>query len=152
MAPLNDTTIVLPDLIGQCVFALETHPSLSQDIGAKSNAWLFAGCPALAAPQRAAIAREQLGSLAAYTWPHTDERRLRILADFVIFLYRLDDIAEALKDITQIGHLVLNAMWFPDRYVPTREQPEHEPSLSALTRSYAIHLTSCHIDAQPLSI
>ena len=63
--------------------------------------------------------------------------RLRVVSDFMYYLFRLDDISDGMvrSGTRGLADAVMNALWFPDRYMPTasvlaaREQGEAEGSI-----------------------
>ncbi|CCM04708.1 uncharacterized protein FIBRA_06895 [Fibroporia radiculosa] len=145
------TSFVLPDLIAHCTFPLTRHPD-GEAIAAASDRWLDDNCPDLSPKKRAAIYTLKSGILTAHCYPNATASRLRIVADFLIYLFHLDNISDAMAErgTEQLADAVMNAHWFPERYAPThfqgKEQPEGEYSASRLARDY---WSRCIKDAKP---
>ena len=38
------------------------------------------------------------------------------------------------RETDELGNVVMNALWFPESYKPTKGQPEDEPNPGKLTR------------------
>ena len=70
--------------------------------------------------------------------------RLRVVSDFMYYLFRLDDISDGMvrRGAEGLADKVMNALWFPDRYMPTTPEeyagagvhPEEEISAAKLAR------------------
>ena len=61
---------------------------------------------------------------------------MRIVADFLGYLFHLDNISDGMltKETDVLADTVMNAHWFPERYTPTKSQPEKEISAGKLAR------------------
>ncbi|KAI0351509.1 terpenoid synthase [Trametes cingulata] len=138
---------ILPDLVGHCHFPLTYHPN-GDAIAAESVRWLDEGCPELSPKARAALYGLQAGELTAYCYPHCSDERLRVVSDFMNYLFHLDNISDGMmrKGTEELSDVVMNALWFPDRYIPTKGQPSTEASAGKMARDY---WTRCIRDAKP---
>ncbi|KAM5532938.1 hypothetical protein V8D89_013404 [Ganoderma adspersum] len=142
---------VLPDLVSHCNFPLAYHPH-GDDVAAESVRWLDEGCPELSPRGRKALYGLQAGELTAYCYPYCSTERLRVVSDFMNYLFHLDNISDGMmrKGTEELADSVMNALWFPDRYMPTacdgKEQPADEASAGKLARDY---WTRCTRDAKP---
>ena len=134
---------VLPDLVSHCNFPLAYHPH-GDDVAAESVKWLDDGCPELSPRGRKALYGLQAGELTAYCYPYCSTERLRVVSDFMNYLFHLDNISDGMmrKGTEELADSVMNALWFPDRYMPTacdgKEQPVDETSAGKLAREYVI--------------
>ena len=122
--PSKPTHFVLPDLVGHCTFPLRAHPQ-GDAIAAESVLWLLDNCPEVAdAPRaRAALHGLRAGELTARCYPDCSAARLRVVSDFMYYLFHLDDISDGMvrRGTEGLEDAVMNALWFPDRYMPTVE-------------------------------
>ncbi|PCH37689.1 terpenoid synthase [Wolfiporia cocos MD-104 SS10] len=142
---------VLPDLVSHCNFPLTRHPN-AEAIAAESDQWLDTNCPELPPKRRAAIYTLKSGILTAHCYPNAEDKRLRVVADFLVYLFHLDNISDKMvvSGTEQLADVVMNAHWFPERYMPThypgKEQPSKEFSAGKLARDY---WSRCIKDAKP---
>ncbi|KAI0780394.1 terpenoid synthase [Trametes elegans] len=142
---------ILPDLVGHCSFPLVYHPD-GDAVAAESVRWLDEGCPELSPKARAALYGLQAGELTAYCYPYCSTARLRVVSDFMNYLFHLDNISDGMmrKSTEELADVVMNALWFPDHYEPTRcpgkPQPAAEPSAGKMARDYWVR---CIRDAGP---
>jgi len=117
------------------------HPNATA-IAAASDEWLDKGSPELSPKKRAAVYTLKSGILTAQCYPNCSDEHLRVACDFLIYLFHLDNISDGMmsKGTEQLADVVMNAHWFPDKYMPTRapgkEQPEEEFSAGKLARDY----------------
>ncbi|KAI0647578.1 terpenoid synthase [Trametes meyenii] len=148
---MNVPHFILPDLVGHCRFPLTYHPH-GDAVAAASVKWLEAGCPELSPKARTALHGRQAGELTAYCYPTCAPERLRVVSDFMNYLFHLDNISDGMmgRGTEELADVVMNALWFPDRYVPTRcpgkAQPAKEVSAGKMAREY---WTRCIQDAKP---
>ena len=84
----SDITFILPDLISQCKFPLRYHPQ-GDEVAKESAEWLDARCPRLNLRQRDAMYGLQGGVLAAYSYTTGPKDRLRVIADYINYLFHL---------------------------------------------------------------
>ena len=130
---------ILPDLVSHCNFPLAYHPH-GDDVAAESVRWLDEGCPELSPKARKALYGLQAGELTAYCYPFCSTERLRVVSDFMNYLFHLDNVSDGMmrKGTEELADCVMNALWFPDRYMPTacegKEQPMDEVSAGKLAR------------------
>ncbi|OJT10931.1 Alpha-muurolene synthase [Trametes pubescens] len=145
--PSQPTEFILPDLVSHCTFPLTYHPD-GDAVAAESIRWLDEGCPELSPKARTALYGLQAGELTAYCYPHCSAPRLRVVSDFMTYLFHLDNISDGMmhSGTEALSDVVMNALWLPDRYVPTARQPAAEASAGAMARDY---WTRCIRDAKP---
>ncbi|TBU35420.1 terpenoid synthase [Dichomitus squalens] len=142
---------ILPDLVSHCSFPLAYHPH-GDAVAAESVRWLDEGCPELSPKARKALYGLQAGELTAYCYPFCSTERLRVVSDFMNYLFHLDNVSDGMmrKGTEELADCVMNALWFPDRYMPTtcegKDQPIEEVSAGKLARDY---WTRCTRDAKP---
>ena len=137
---------ILPDLVSHCDFPLAYHPH-GDDVAAESVRWLDEGCPELSPKARKALYGLQAGELTAYCYPFCSTERLRVVSDFMNYLFHLDNISDGMMHTgtEELADTVMNALWFPDRYMPTTEcaggaQPAEEASAGKLAREWVVRL------------
>lgn len=129
----------LPDLVSHCPFPLTYHPN-GDAIATESDKWLDQGCPELSDKQRRKLYGLKAGELTAYCYPTCDDEHLRVVCDFMNYLFHLDNISDGMltKETHVLSDSVMNALWFPTSYRPTstpgREQPSEEISSGKLAR------------------
>lgn len=82
------SSFILPDLVSHCHFPLSYHVN-GDEIAKESLEWLEAGCPDLNDEQRQAFRGLQAGVLAAYCYTTGPAKRLRVVADFLGYLFHL---------------------------------------------------------------
>jgi hypothetical protein len=137
----EDTHFILPDLVSHCKFPLVYHPQ-GDEIANQSVTWLDTNCPDLNPKQRQALYGLQAGELTAFCYPYCTPERLRIVSDFMNYLFHLDNISDGMmtKDTDLLSDAVMNALWHSDRYMPTstpgKEQPADEINAGKLAREY----------------
>ncbi|KAH9848860.1 terpenoid synthase [Lenzites betulinus] len=138
---------ILPDLVSHCNFPLVYHPE-GDAVAAESVKWLDQGCPELSPKARTALYGLQAGELTAYCYPTCTAPRLRVVSDFMNYLFHLDNISDGMmhKGTEELSDVVMNALWFPDRYAPTTGQPAAEASAGRMAREY---WSRCIQDAKP---
>ena len=135
------TSFILPDLVSHCHFPLTYHPD-GDEVAAQSDRWLDLGCPELSPKKRKALYGLKAGELTAYCYPTCDKEHLRVVSDFMNYLFHLDNISDGMmkSDTDVLADVVMNALWYPENYRPTnasgKEQPEEEISAGKLAREY----------------
>jgi alpha-muurolene/germacrene-A/gamma-muurolene/(+)-delta-cadinol synthase len=135
------TAFQVPDLQSHCPFPAAYHKN-GDAIAAASEKWVENGCRVFTADMRRHIASLGSGQLAAYCYNQCSDERFRIICDFMLVLFLLDDLSDDLmtKDTEILADVVMNAMNFPESYRPTqtkgKEQPLLESDASILTREY----------------
>jgi hypothetical protein len=132
-------TFILPDLVSHCHFPLTYHPD-GDEVAEQSDRWLDLGCPELSPKKRKALYGLKAGELTAYCYPTCDKEHLRVVSDFMNYLFHLDNISDGMmkSDTDVLADMVMNALWLPEEYRPThapgKEQPEEEISAGKLAR------------------
>ncbi|KAF8588089.1 terpenoid synthase [Ramaria rubella] len=144
MAPVSRSTVTafrLPDLISNCPFPVAYHKN-GDAIAAASEKWVEQGCRVFTEDMRRHLRGLMAGQLAAYCYNKCSDERFRVICDFMLVLFLLDDLSDDLmtKDTEILADVVMNAIAFPEAYRPThtkgKEQPEIESDASSLTRDY----------------
>jgi len=145
------TSFTLPDLVGHCHFPLTYNPH-GDDVAPQSDRWLDVGCPELTPKKRAALYGLKAGELTAFCYPTCDAEHLRVVSDFMNYLFHLDNISDGMmtRETDVLSDVVMNALWYPEAYRPThapgKEQPEEEISAGKMARDY---WARCIKDAGP---
>ena len=87
---------------------------------------LLSDCLEVTASPRARGALHGLraGELTAMCYPTCSAARLRVVSDFMYYLFHLDDISDGMvrRGTEELAGAVMNALWFPDRYMPTGDE------------------------------
>ena len=131
----------LPALVSYCPFTAEFHPN-GNAIAAASEKWVENACRVFTPDMRRHMDGLMSGQLAAYCYNRCSDERFRLICDFMIVLFLLDDLSDDLltKETEVLTDVVMNAMNFPQWYRPThtkgKVQPELESDASILTREY----------------
>ncbi|TFK36365.1 isoprenoid synthase domain-containing protein [Crucibulum laeve] len=131
------TSFILPDLVSHCNFRLSYHPN-GDEVAQQSVDWLDSNCTDLNAKQRRALRGLQAGELTAYCYHTTTPGRLRVVSDFMNYLFHLDNISDGMmtRETDVLADVVMNALWFSDRYMPTKDQSEEELNPGKLARDF----------------
>lgn len=87
-SPDQPTSFILPDLVSHCTFPLKYHPN-GDEIAQQSVHWLDSNCPDLSLKQRRALRGLQAGELTAYCYHTASPARLRVVSDFMNYLFHL---------------------------------------------------------------
>ncbi|KAF8077664.1 terpenoid synthase [Lyophyllum atratum] len=151
VAHSHPTSFILPDLVSHCNFPLIYHPN-GDEIAQQSVTWLDSNCPDLMPKMRRALRGLQAGELTAFCYNTTTPERLRVVSDFMNYLFHLDNISDGMmtRETDVLSDCVMNALWFSDSYMPTavlgKEQPEDELNPGKLARDF---WARCITDAGP---
>ena len=145
VAPITSTTseFELPDLFSCCPFPAIYHKN-GDAISAISEKWFENSCRVFTEDMRRHIRGLMAGQLTAFCYNQCSDDRLRIVCDFMLTLFLLDDLSDDLmtKDTEILADVVMNAMNFPESYRPTQSkgkvQPQVESDASRLTRKYVL--------------
>ena len=147
---------VLPDLVSHCKFELNYHPK-GDKIAQQSVNWLDSNCPDLNPKQRKALRGLQAGELTAFCYNTCLPERLRVVSDFMNYLFHLyvfldpnrvsvspgserDNISDGMmtRETDILSDCVMNALWLSEKYAPTKsfgkEQPADELNPGKLAR------------------
>ncbi|KAF8483210.1 terpenoid synthase [Gautieria morchelliformis] len=137
----NHSTFQLPDLTSHCQFTLTCHPN-GGIIGKASAEWYQNGCSDFTDKKRKDLIGLKADVLAGYVYHDTDDEHLRVVCDFMNFIFLLDDVSDGLltKDTKVLAHIVSNALQNPHSYrrilANGMELPEQEPDVSKLARDF----------------
>jgi hypothetical protein len=113
------SSFVLPDLVNHCPFTPTYHDD-GDAIAAESVQWIISNSPHFTQKQVAAMRGLQAGKLVAYCYNNCTSERLRVVSDFVCYLFHLDDISDGYlaRDAEGLGDCVMNAFEWPHDYRP----------------------------------
>ncbi|KAL4267704.1 Alpha-muurolene synthase [Pleurotus pulmonarius] len=145
------SSFILPDLVSHCKFPLTYHPQ-GDEIALQSVTWLDSMCPDLSPKARKALWGLQAGELTAYCYPDSTAERLRVVSDFMNYLFHLDNISDGMmtRETDVLADSVMNALWYPEEYKPThakgKVQPAEELNAGKIARDY---WSRCITDAGP---
>ena len=114
---------ILPDLVGHCPFSPTYHDD-GDAIAAESVEWIISHSPHFTQKQVAKMRGLQAGQLTAYCYNNCASDHLRIVSDFMYYLFHLDDISDGhlARDAEGLANCVMNAFEWPDNYRPLRNQ------------------------------
>ncbi|KAJ7080410.1 terpenoid synthase [Mycena belliarum] len=132
---------ILPDLFSDCPFPLIYHRD-GDVVAQESVDWLDSGCSELSPKGRKALHGLKAGELTAYCYYTAPPERLRIISDFMNYLFHLDNISDGMmtRDTEVLSDAVMNALWYSDSYKPTsamnKEQPAQELNAAKLARDF----------------
>lgn len=112
----DESVILFPDLILYCGYSLRVNPYRLSVVDA-SERWLLDGAY-LSDKKRKAFLRLKAGDLASMCYPDVSAKSLRIVADFMNYLFKLDDWTDEFEaeDIDGMRDCVLAALWDPLHY------------------------------------
>lgn len=84
----QDTSFVIPDLVSHCTYPLIYHPN-GDEVAKESVEWLESNCPDLSPKGRRALHSLRAGELTAFCYNNTTPERLRVVSDFLTYLFHL---------------------------------------------------------------
>ena len=87
-ADKQPTSFIIPDLVSHCAFSLSYNVH-GDEVARQSMDWLDGNCSDLNAEQRRALRGLQAGELTAYCYTTTSPQRLRVVSDFMNYLFHL---------------------------------------------------------------
>ncbi|KIM48679.1 hypothetical protein M413DRAFT_83524 [Hebeloma cylindrosporum] len=134
-------SFILPDLVSHCSFSLSYHVD-GDEIAQRSVDWLNSRCPDLNPKQRHALRGLQAGELTAYCYHTATPERLRVVSDFMNYLFHLDNISDGMmtRETDLLADVVMNALWYSEKYMPTKvpgkEQADEELNPGKLARDF----------------
>ncbi|KAJ7193852.1 terpenoid synthase [Mycena pura] len=135
------TSFVLPDLVSHCAYQHIYHRD-GDVVAQESVDWLDSSCPDLSPKQRKALRGLKAGELTAYCYHTAPTDRLRVISDFMNYLFHLDNISDGMmtRDTEVLSDVVMNALWFNKVYRPTetagKVQPSEELNAGKLARDF----------------
>ncbi|KAF8811256.1 terpenoid synthase [Phlegmacium glaucopus] len=126
-------SFIIPDLVSHCTFPLSYNAN-GDEIAKQSVEWLDANCPDFNAKQRRALRGLQAGELAAYCYPTAPPERLRVVSDVMNYFFYLDNISDGMmtRETDVLADVVMNALWFPDKYMPTNGAGKEQPTVELI--------------------
>ncbi|KAG9313621.1 isoprenoid synthase domain-containing protein [Chiua virens] len=116
-SPSTHTTLLLPDLISHCTFDLHIDRN-HKLVSIESKRWLFNGDSDLDDASRHAFHGLKGGKLTAMCYPNVGYPQLRVCADFLNWLFHLDNLSDDMTDrgLDEVANLVMNSMYHPHTY------------------------------------
>ncbi len=147
--PLEPITIRLPNLISYCSVPPRLNPR-SQDLNIQSAKWLEDRCPQLTKKQRAKLYGLRAGHYSALVFPTCDGDRLRVISDFILYSFLVDDITDGMtrSEVEAFADVIMNAFWFVDSYRPTTtgqvKQSTEEIPVGKIAREYVTSSLAFH--------
>jgi alpha-muurolene/germacrene-A/gamma-muurolene synthase len=122
---LEPTFFVLPDLVSYCPLSPTFHDD-GDAVSAESLSWILSGSPHFTERKVAAMRGLQSGALTAYCYNDCPSDRLRLICDFLKFLFHLDDVSDGYlaRDAEGLANIVMNAFEWPDSFRPLPGQPD----------------------------
>ncbi|GJJ14034.1 hypothetical protein Clacol_008291 [Clathrus columnatus] len=143
----NQPGFFIPDLWAHCPYPV-LYQKNGDEVGATSEKWVQDSCRVITPLLRQTITRLGAPQLAAYCYNQCSDERFRLVCDFMITLFLLDDLSDdlATQDSEIFSDIVMNALHFPESYRPTqskgKEQPILELDCSKLTRDYWLRMST----------
>ncbi|KAJ6526274.1 isoprenoid synthase domain-containing protein [Mycena vulgaris] len=140
-AKATPTSFIIPDLVSHCPFPLVYHPN-GDVVAQESVDWLDTSCSELSPKQRKALHGLKAGELTAYCYHTTPPERLRVISDFMNYLFHLDNISDGMmtRDTEVLSDAVMNSLWLSHSYRPTsgpnKVQPSEELNAGKLARDF----------------
>ena len=123
---LEPTFFILPDFLSfYCPFSLTFHDD-GDAIVTDSLNWILSYSPHFTQRKVTAMRGLQAGVLTAYCYNNCTSGRLRVVNDFLTYLFHLDDVSDGYlaRDAEGLANLVMNAFEWPDHFRPIRGQPD----------------------------
>ena len=120
---LEPISFVLPNFTSLSTFPLTYHDN-GDAIAAECLNWIVSFSPHFTPSKVAAMRGLQAGELTAYCYNNCPSSRLRVVGDFLTFLFHLDDVSDGYfaRDAEGLANLVMNALEWPDAFRPVRGQ------------------------------
>ena len=121
---VEPTFFILPDFL-YYPFPLTFHDD-GDAVEAESLNWILSYSLHLTQRKVAGMRGLQAGVLTAYCYNNCTSERLRVVSDFLNYLFFLDDVSEGYlaRDTEGLANLVMNAFEWPDHFRPIRGQPD----------------------------
>jgi len=112
---LAPTFFVLPDLVSHCPFS-PTYHNDGDAVAAESLDWILSYVPHFTQDKVTAMRGLQAGELTAYCYHNCSRDRLRVVSDFMNYLFHLDNISDGFlaRDAAGLADWVMNAFEWPD--------------------------------------
>ncbi|KAI0749320.1 terpenoid synthase [Daedaleopsis nitida] len=112
----SSPSFALPDLLSDCPYPLRCNAHC-EAVARASEAWMLADAN-FSPRRRDAFLGLLAGELAAACYPDTDAPRLRVAADFLNFLFTLDDWSDefSAEDTYGLAECVMRALWDPEGF------------------------------------
>lgn len=138
--PPSASTFQLPDLVSYCQTLPLRYHKHGDSVAAASDKWFEHGSPNFTEQKRRRLYGLKAGNLTAYCYNDCDDEHLRVVCDYMNYLFHLDDLSDGMmmKDTSVLSDVVMNAFKHPHAYhpIPTKanEPPPEEPHVSRLAR------------------
>lgn len=143
-APRKVDSIVLPDLVSHCTFALRRNP-FGKKVGAGSEAWLLR-TGNISVKKQKAFHGLKGGLLTAMCYPECGPQELRVCCDYLVYLFHLDNISDCMgnegaghegKGTAGTADIVMNCLYHPRTY-------RTNARVGKMTKEY-VSLSSPHV-------
>lgn len=133
----DDSVLLFPDLISYCGYPLRVNP-YGRSVADDSERWLLNGAH-LSDKKRKAFLRLRAGDLASMCYPDASAKSLRVVADYMNYLFKLDDWTDEFgaEDVDGMRDCVLAALRDPLHY-------ETDKAVGKLAKS-CVHFIISHL-------
>lgn len=128
------TSFVLPDLVSHCTYPLRLNPNWSR-VSRKSEQWLLQEAN-FSEAKKSTFMGLQAGELTSACYPDAEEFELQVTADFMGYLFTLDDWSDQFDahDTYGMAECVMHALHDPKGF-------QSDKAAGILANSYALHTT-----------
>jgi hypothetical protein len=129
---LEPNFFVLPDLVSHCPFSPTYHVD-GDAIAAESLNWILSHSPHFTQSKVTAMHGLQAGELTAYCYNNCTSASLRVVSDFMNYLFHLDDVSDGYlaRDAKGLADVVMNAFEWPHSFRPLPGQPDGVQEINA---------------------
>lgn len=129
---VEPTFFVLPDLVSHFPFSLTYHDN-GDAVAAESLKWMLSYVPHFTQEKVSAMHGLQAGQLTAYCYNNCSSDRLRVVSDFINYLFHLDNVSDGYlaRDAAGLADWVMNAFEWSDDYRPLASQRGGVEEISA---------------------
>ncbi len=112
----SPATILFPDLFSHCPFPLRISPH-AKKVGAESDAWLVRQGH-LSVKKQKALHGLKSGLITGMCYADAPEFEFRVLCDFVIYLFHLDNISDNMDDAGTMNtqEIVMGCLRAPETF------------------------------------
>lgn len=116
LCPSSPTKVVIPDLVSHCTFELRSSTHQKR-LSADSERWLFRS-DSLDESTRRSFHGLKAGLLTAMCYPNAGYPQLRVVSDFLNWLFHLDNLSDDMgnRSITEVANVVMNSLHHPYTY------------------------------------
>jgi hypothetical protein len=110
------TLITLPDLVSHCTFPQRLN-AFCEPVAAQSEAWMIEGAH-FSDKRRRRFQGLKAGLLTAMCYPDCGEEELRVVSDFMNYLFNLDDWTDEfdVDSTKRMADCVMNVLYHPEMH------------------------------------